>query len=242
MKNISISSDAISTMTKEQLTAWLGTASKRANQRMRQLEKDSLATSSLAYQHIKTREVDHSSSLAKTRHGEIKFKTSFKGRTIQDLRRQAKDVLGFLNAKTSTSKGTKNKYQKSLDKFNETMKKRWIEDGNSPETFKPASMSAWANIWQSENLKKLQSLLPSDQIAEIYQYGEDNGLSDAQMEDIVDAIINRDHMDGMTAYKEIREKINEYSKAVENGEIEPNGTDSLTKEDWDIINGIGSLY
>lgn len=242
MKDITISKDSISSMTKEQLVTWLGSANKRANQRMRQLEKDALDTSSIAYQTIKKYEVDHSTSLAKTKHDETKFKTSFKGSTIQDLRRQAKDVLGFLNAKTSTSRGTKNKYQKSFDKFNETMKKRWIEDDNSPETFKPASMSAWANIWQSENLKKLQQLLPSEQIAEIYQYGNDRGLTDAQMEDIVDAIANREHMDGITAYNEIRDKIKEYGKAVEEGKIEPNGTDSLTDEDWNIINNIDSLY
>ena len=242
MKDITISKDSISSMTKEQLVTWLGSANKRANQRMRQLEKDALDTSSIAYQTIKKYEVDHSTSLAKTKHDETKFKTSFKGSTIQDLRRQAKDVLGFLNAKTSTSRGTKNKYQKSFDKFNETMKKRWIEDDNSPETFKPASMSALANIWQSENLKKLQQLLPSEQIAEIYQYGNDRGLTDAQMEDIVDAIANREHMDGITAYNEIRDKIKEYGKAVEEGKIEPNGTDSLTDEDWNIINNIDSLY
>ena len=242
MKDISIPKDAISSMTKEQLVTWLGSASKRANQRMRQLEKDALDTSSIAYQTVKKYEVDHSTSLAKTKHGETKFKTSFKGRTIQELRRQAKDVLGFLNAKTSTSRGTKNKYQRSLDKFNETMKKRWIEDGNSPETFKPASMSAWANIWQSENLKKLQQLLPSEQIAEIYQYGDDMGLSDAQIEDIVDAIVNREHMDGITAYNEIRDKIQEYGKAIDDGVIEPNGTDSLSDEDLEELNNISPLY
>ena len=242
MKDITISKDSISSMTKEQLVTWLGSANKRANQRMRQLEKDALDTSSIAYQTIKKYEVDHSTSLAKTKHDETKFKTSFKGSTIQDLRRQAKDVLGFLNAKTSTSRGTKNKYQKSFDKFNETMKKRWIEDDNSPETFKPASMSAWANIWQSENLKKLQQLLPSEQIAEIYQHGDDMGLSDAQMEDIVDAIANREHMDGITAYNEIRDKIQEYGKAMDDGVIEPNGTDSLSDEDLEELNNISPLY
>lgn len=242
MKDITISKDSISSMTKEQLVTWLGSANKRANQRMRQLEKDALDTSSIAYQTIQKYEVDHSTSLAKTKHDETKFKTSFKGRTIQDLRRQAKDVLGFLNAKTSTSKGTKNKYQKSFDKFNETMKKRWIEDDNSPETFKPSSMSAWANIWQSENLKKLQQLLPSEQIAEIYQHGDDMGLSDAQMEDIVDAIANREHMDGITAYNEIRDKIQEYGKAMDDGVIEPNGTDSLSDEDLEELNNISPLY
>ena len=242
MKDISISKDSISSMTKEQLVTWLGSASKRANQRMRQLEKDSLATSSLAYQYVKTKEVDHSTSNAKTKHGETKFKTSFKGRTIQELRRQAKDVSGFLNAKTSTSRGTKNKYQRSLNNFNETMKKRWIEDGNSPKTFKPASMSAWANIWQSENLKKLQQLLPSEQIAEIYQHSDDMGLSDAQIEDIVDAIVNREHMDGITAYNEIRDKIQEYGKAIDDGVIEPNDTDSLSDEDLEELNNISPLF
>lgn len=242
MKDISIPKDAISSMTKEQLVSWLGTASKRANQRMCQLEKDALDSASIAYQTIKKYEVDHSTSLAKTKHDETKFKTSFKGRTIQDLRRQAKDVLGFLNAKTSTSKGTRGKYQKSFDKFNETMKKRWIEDSNSPETFKPASMSAWANIWQSENLKKLQQLLPSEQIAEIYQHGDDMGLSDAQMEDIVDALVNREHMDGITAYNEIRDKIQEYGKALDDGVIEPNGTGSLSDEDLEELNNISPLY
>lgn len=242
MKDISISKDSISSMTKEQLVTWLGSASKRANQRMCQLKKDALDTSSIAYQTVKKYEVDHSTSLAKTKHDETKFKTSFKGRTIQELRRQAKDVLGFLNAKTSTSRGTKNKYQRSLDKFNETMKKRWIEDDNSPETFKPASMSAWANIWQSENLKKLQQLLPSEQIAEIYQHGDDMGLSDAQFEDIVDAIVNREHMDGITAYNEIRDKIQEYGKAIDDGVIEPNGTDSLSDEDLEELNNISPLF
>lgn len=242
MKNINIPKDAISTMTKEQLVSWLGVASKRANQRMRQLEKDSLATSSLAYQYVKTKEVDHSSSLAKTKHGETKFKTSFKGRTIQDLRRQAKDVLGFLSTKTSTSRGTKKKYQKSLDSYNETLKKSWIEDGNSPDTFVPASMEVWANIWASENMKKLHSLFDSGTILKIYQYAERSGISQAHMEEIVAMVVNRQNMDGLTAYREIHDMIDKYSKAIENGEIEPNGTDSLTKDDLEELNNISSIY
>lgn len=242
MKNINIPKDAISSMTKEELVSWLGVASKRANQRMRQLEKDSLATSSLAYQYVKTKEVDHSTSLAKTKHGEIKFKTSFKGRTIQDLRRQAKDVMSFLKTKTSTSRGTRNKYQKSLDSYNETMKKQWIEDGNSPESFVPATMEIWANIWASENMKKLHSMLDSNTILQLYQYGEKSGISQAHMEEIVGMIVNRQNMDGITAYNEIRSMIDKYSKAIENGEIEPNGTDSLTEEDFDTLNNISSIY
>ena len=242
MKNINIPKDAISSMTKEQLISWLGVASKRANQRMRQLEKDSLATSSLAYQYVKTKEVDHSTSLAKTKHGEIKFKTSFKGKTIQNLRRNAKDVMGFLKTKTSTSRGTRNKYQKSFDSYNETMKNQWIEDGNSPESFVPATMEVWASIWASENMKKLHSMLDSQTILQLYQYGERSNISKAHMEEIVGMIVNRQNMDGITAYNEIRSTIDKYSKAIENGEIEPNGTDSLTEEDFDTLNNISSIY
>ena len=242
MRNINIPKDAISNMTKEELVSWLGTASKRANQRLRQLEKDSLATSSLAYQYVKTKEVDHSTSNAKTKNGETKFKTTFKNRTIQDLRRQAKDVMNFLKTKTSTSRGTRDKYQKALGGYNETMKKQWIEDGNSPESFTPATMDVWASIWASENMKKLHSMFDSNTILQIYQYGERSGISQAHMEEIVGMIVNRQNMDGITAYNEIHSTIDKYSKAIENGEIEPNGTDSLTEEDFNTLNNISSIY
>lgn len=242
MKNINIPKDAISSMTREQLVSWLGTASKRANQRLRQLEKDSLATSSTAYDTIKKYEVDHSTSMAKTRHGETKFKTSFRGRTIQDLRRQAKDVLGFLNTKTSTSKGVRAKFQKQLDSYNERMKKFWEQDGKDPSKFKPASMEVYSYIWKSELAKKIHSMFESDVALEIYQLGYDSGLSTAQIDDICRAIVFRQGMDSITAYNEITDMIKKYSKAIEEGEIEPNGTDSLTEEDFDTLNNISSIY
>lgn len=242
MKNINIPKDAISSMTREQLVSWLGTASKRANQRMRQLEKDRLATSSAAYNRIKSYEVDHSSSLAKTKHGETKFKTSFKGRTIQDLRRQAKDVLKFLDAKTSTSKGTKAKYSKSYNTFVENRRKEWIADGNTAESFVIPSYEAWATNWQIENMKMLESLLTSDQRVRITQYAQDMGLTDNQFNDIIAMVASRQNIDGITAYNEIIGQIKKYGKAIENGEIEPNGTDSLSDEDLEELNNISSIF
>lgn len=242
MKNINIPKDAISSMTREQLVSWLGTASKRANQRMRQLEKDRLDTSSLAYKHIKEREVDHSSSLAKTKHGETKFKTTFKGRTIQDLRRQAKDVLGFLNTKTSTSRGARARHEKAYNKFVENRRKEWIEDGNTAESFVIPSREAWANAWEIENMKMLESLLTSDQRVRITQYAQDMGLTDAQFNDIIAMVASRKNIDGITAYNDIMGQIKKYGQAIEDGEIEPNGTDSLSDKDLEELNNISSVF
>lgn len=99
---------------------------KRANQRLRQLEKDELANTSKAYQYIMNKALKNMASKSKTKmfsytaSGDIKFRTD-----LATLKKQNKNVYkalinvatGFTEAHTSTRIGIEDANKKSYEGF-----------------------------------------------------------------------------------------------------------------------------
>lgn len=93
----------------------LARLTKRANSRLRQLEKSNLTNASNAYRYIEKLENLADDAVTLDKKGRIKFKTNYKYKKYekQFLEHRLKVVQEFLNAKTSTVTGTKKKYEKA---------------------------------------------------------------------------------------------------------------------------------
>ncbi len=123
---------------------------KRANQRLRQLEKDGLANESKAYQYIMKKANKNLSSKTKvkmfsvTRSGEIKFRTDLaklKKENKNVYRALVKNVEGFLESKSSTKIGIEDSHKKSFEKF---------QDYGYKGTF-----NEWSDMWNDYNFQQL---------------------------------------------------------------------------------------
>lgn len=102
---------------------------KKANQRLRQLEKDGLANSSEAYQYIMNTANKNLAGKTKvkqfamTSSGQIKFRTdlaTLKKQNKNSYKALIKKVEGFLEAKTSTRTGINEKNKQTYETFKNT--------------------------------------------------------------------------------------------------------------------------
>lgn len=84
----------------------LASAAKRANQRLRELEKQGL-TNAPAYSYIERARFRQDPALGETRHGEVKFRTDIAHMSAEEKSNLRNMIKGFLNAETSTAKGAK---------------------------------------------------------------------------------------------------------------------------------------
>ena len=99
-----------------------GVLAKRANQRLRELENKHIEGSSNAYRFVET-SVEKGKFWAtkgtqKKSAGKIKFNTNFRSMSDEDIQKELKIINQFLNAPTSSTKGTRSKIDKLTDKFN----------------------------------------------------------------------------------------------------------------------------
>lgn len=139
---------------------------KRANQRLRQLEKDGLANQSKAYQFIMNKAQKNMASKTKvkqfamTSKGEIKFRTD-----LATLKKANKNVYnavirlatGFTETKGSTKIGIEEKYKGGY----ETFKRLHGFTG---------TFEQYTDMWKNEEFKKLENIFKTSYIVEM---GED---------------------------------------------------------------------
>lgn len=135
------------------------TLAKRANQRLRELEKNHLDEVSPAYGAIERFKFDNREFMRTTAKGEMAFKTAVTGRTEKELKKELKELQQFLNAQTSTKTGIEELHKKNYEKF---MQKHWKGD-------KKPSYKEWVRFWNNETLKKLVSLFGSEMIVKIFE-------------------------------------------------------------------------
>ena len=168
----------------------LRTYAKTANQRLRQLEKDNLNSSSPAYRQIKSYWEDDRSFMDTTSNGEIKFKTNFRGMNKEQLRQELLELDTFLfRAKTSTSAGTKSHYEKikeSIGKQNESdSKSQAVMD-----YFNNMSMKEFSQFWEYTNMSQLIKAYGSDTMVQLISAGEDKKFNLARMDELFANILN----------------------------------------------------
>lgn len=152
---------------------------KRANQRLRQLEKDGLANESKAYQYIMKKANKNMFSKTKvkmfsvTRSGEIKFRTDLaklKKENKNVYRALIKNVEGFLESKSSTKIGIEESHKKSFEKF---------KDYGYKGTF-----NEWSDMWNDYNFQQL-----------VKRYGVSDTVS------MADDIVNQYHISYEETFK-----------------------------------------
>lgn len=126
---------------------------KRANQRLRELEKQGL-TNSPAYKAAERLAVIGDIAMSTTGKGEIKFNTNIRKLTYNQRRHLEAEVGRFLSAESSTSKGARAIVERARKAYNEKAKKEFGRDIGADE---------WLNIWEAGIVKQYKLLYGSDE-------------------------------------------------------------------------------
>ena len=106
-------------MTKSAMQNLIAEKTKRANRRLRDLERSGITSSSNAYRYIErlAYDDDDKNIISFTSTGKIKFRTDTKKMSEKELKQQLSYLDNFLSAKTSTVGGVKRKYKKAYETF-----------------------------------------------------------------------------------------------------------------------------
>lgn len=130
-------------MSKEELSKKVEKNYKKANDRLKALEKAGLTKASNAYRYIQREKYDDAEYLTK----KGRFKKPTKKMTRNDLLSEYVNLNRFLNeSKTSTVKGTKSRYKEAY----KTYVKKAKSVGNTPMSFEE-----YGDFWRSEKINKL---------------------------------------------------------------------------------------
>lgn len=181
-------------MTKTQIAKFTSDI-KRANQRLRELEKQGL-TSSPSYRAIETFLIDKRSFVTVTKKGAVKFRTDLKKiqKDPDAFRELQKNVKKFLESKTSTTKGVKATYKKSYERYKE-------------KTGHNVSYNDFVSIWDNAITQHLLGSIGSTQIIKIYKESDSNGLTVEETNQIIEKYIENNEKN--ISFEGIREHIND---------------------------------
>lgn len=126
---------------------------KRANQRLRELEKQGLINSP-AYKAAERLAVIGDKAMSTTAKGEIKFNTNIRKLTYNERRHLQAEVERFLSAESSKSKGARAIVERARKAYNEKAQKEFGRDIGADE---------WLNIWEAGIVKQYKLLYGSDE-------------------------------------------------------------------------------
>lgn len=176
---------------------------KRANQRLRQLEKDDLANTSKAYQYITNKALKNLSSKTKvkmfsyTRSGEIKFRTdlaTLKKQNPKVYKALVKTVQGFLDTKTSTRIGIEDSYKASYEGFKNT-------------TGYSGSFSDFSNLFSNSAYEYLLKYFSVSELGSMLDYIE-GMLPNLSQDEILEEMVKSGRTTTQGMYEYFREKYN----------------------------------
>lgn len=165
---------------------------KKANTRLRALEKTGASKQSNAYKAIRDYAEDNRQFVRSDKTGNIRFNRSIKGRTREELQEELNQLQSFLyESKTSTATGikqTKKRVKEATAKQNATgTKSQAVQD-----FFNNMSEEDFDRFWKLNNLKKLYDMYGSDETVRIIEsvksnkyIGEDMELLDQALGDIL---------------------------------------------------------
>lgn len=142
---------------------------KRANQRLRELEKQGMENSP-AYAAVERLALVGDPAIARTGKGEIKFNTNIRKLTYNQRRHLEAEVNRFLSSETSTTKGVKKMVEQAKQAYN---KKAWDKAHN-----KNMDYSEWINIWRSGIVKQYKLLYGSEETFNLIIRLQDSGLTE----------------------------------------------------------------
>lgn len=193
---------------------------KTANQRLRRIEHAGLTNASSAYRYIEAKAFDSSRWLDLTKAGEIKFKATTKGRSLQEMKEELSQLYTFLyESKTSTVGGTKTRYEKQFETFREHWKS---ETGNYPDI----SFDDFGYMWQLTGVQRVIEIYGSKEVIRLVQKAKADGLSWQEIDQVFEDAykggfsvrwtrrsiedINKQHLESITDQKGIEDALNDY--------------------------------
>ena len=204
------------------MKAVLRVYTKAANQRLKALEKAGLAKSSNAYRYMenqlragfsyvtttsgktqkrKRRDTGESYEV-QTEDGHVKFRTNFRGMSMEEMRQELRELDTFLfRSKTSTVKGVKEHYKKIKESIENNRYNRRVA-----EFFKEKTMEEFAEFWENQQLSKVYEMFGSSTAVEVVQAAEGNSDIGGNNEVLSRVLSELDlsRVDGMTLINHVR--------------------------------------
>lgn len=139
---------------------------KRANTRLRALEKAKLTKTSV-YENVRRLGFDGSKNIAYTKKGEIKFRTDVSKMSEEELKEHQRVIEDFLQSKSSKAGEIKKRRQQAYEKW----KKEKERQGQNIDI----DIEEFSEFWELSNINKLKDNLGSDEVELLVsQYGEKN--------------------------------------------------------------------
>lgn len=144
--------------------AKVASEAKRANTRLRALEKANLTKTS-AYENVRRMGFDDSKHIAYTKKGEIKFRTDVSKMSESELKEHQRVIEDFLQSKSSKAGEIKKRRQKAYDKW----KKEKERQGQNIDM----DVNEFSEFWELSIIKKLKDAYGSEEVEYmVLTYGE----------------------------------------------------------------------
>lgn len=164
-------------MSKDELSKKIEKNYKKANDRLKALEKAGLTKASNAYRYIERESYDNAEYLTKSG----RFKKPNKKMSRNELLSEYVNLNRFLNeSKTSTVKGTKDRYKKAYNTYAKKIK----QAGGKPMTFEE-----YGDFWRSTKFNKLLEQFGG---SDLINFLSERELSLNDLENIVDFLPDED--------------------------------------------------
>ena len=144
--------------------AKVASEAKRANTRLRAIEKANLTKTS-AYENVRRMAFDDSKHIAYTKNGEIKFRTDVSKMSESELKEHQRVIEDFLQSKSSKAGEIKKRRQKAYDKW----KKEKERQGQNIDM----DVNEFSEFWELSIIKKLKDAYGSEEVEYmVITYGE----------------------------------------------------------------------
>ena len=145
---------------------------KRANTRLRAIEKANLTKTS-AYENVRRMAFDDSKHIAYTKNGEIKFRTDVSKMSESELKEHQRVIEDFLLSKSSKVGEIKKRRQKAYDKW----KKEKERQGQNVDM----DVNEFSEFWELSIIKKLKDAYGSVEVeVMVLTYGESTVIETIQ--------------------------------------------------------------
>ena len=145
---------------------------KRANTRLRAIEKANLTNTS-AYENVRRMGFDDSKHIAYTKKGEIKFRTDVSKMSESELKEHQRVIEDFLQSKSSKVGEIKKRRQQAYDKW----KKEKERQGQNIDM----DVNEFSEFWELSIIKKLKDAYGSEEVEYmVLTYGESTVIESIQ--------------------------------------------------------------
>ena len=145
---------------------------KRANTRLRAIEKANLTKTS-AYENVRRMGFDDSKHIAYTKNGEIKFRTDVSKMSESELKEHQRVIEDFLQSKSSKVGEIKKRRQQAYDKW----KKEKERQGQNIDM----DVNEFSEFWELSIIKKLKEAYGSEEVEYmVITYGESTVIETIQ--------------------------------------------------------------